>query len=397
MSEETKTPAPSLRLKPRLSPPGGDSPEVAPAASEGMKFRLKPKTDLAAPAPSISPETLSALRDPDATIPPMPRSSAFTPPKPVAIPPAVAPVFAAPPPPAAPKPAAPSPAAPAFSAAVPAAPVPAASVPAAPAAAAPKPATPSRSPIPGYTAPPFPKGARTKVPFNVPHLKAPVDGPALASEPAAAKAPRKRGGLIAAAVSLVVFGVCGYFAWQHFMAPAAPSAAPAAAQPSAATLAPANAAPASGPTPSDTLNKIAAMPGNAIQKAQDALAARRANGQGRVDALASGDDVPAKKAAAEPAKSGTATAMTQVAPNLTATTELEAGPQASPAFVAWSVNIKVNGVFQGSPARAMINGRLTRTGETVEPMLGIVFDSVDAERKLLIFRDAIGAKVSRKY
>ncbi|MBL9201653.1 MAG: hypothetical protein JNL39_14175 [Opitutaceae bacterium] len=232
----------------------------------------------------------------------------------------------------------------------------------------------------------------------VPHLKAAVDAPAPASEPTLhpPAAPRRRGGIVAALVSLLVFGVGGYFAWRHFNAPPAPANGEPA-KPS--STAPTPTAPAAGPTPSDTLNKIAAMPGNAIQKAQDAIAARRAGGQGRVDALAAGDEPPAKTTAPDPKTGtpGTSTAMTQLTSTLTATTELETAAQASPAFVAWTVNVKVNGVFQGTPPRAMINNRLTRAGETVDPMLGIVFDSVDADRKQIIFRDGTGAKVSRKY
>ena len=40
---------------------------------------------------------------------------------------------------------------------------------------------------------------------------------------------------------------------------------------------------------------------------------------------------------------------------------------------------------------------MAREGETVDSGLGIVFDGVDAERKLLIFKDKSGATVSRKY
>jgi hypothetical protein len=45
----------------------------------------------------------------------------------------------------------------------------------------------------------------------------------------------------------------------------------------------------------------------------------------------------------------------------------------------------------------MINGRLTRTGETVDSALGISFDSIDADRKQLLFKDRTGATVTRKY
>ena len=210
--------------------------------------------------------------------------------------------------------------------------------------------------------------------------------------------------IVGGLTTLVVFGVGGFFAWQHFTSakgaastasPAVVAGAPANSTPSA----PAGSAPATGSSPSETLNKIAAIPGNAIAKAQDAIAARRASGQSRIDATVAGEDTPAKPAgsAAKSTAANTSNAMTPVAPGLAATTQIEAAPEASPVFLAWVVNIKVNGVFQGSPARAMINGRLTRTGEVVDGNLGITFESVEADKKQLIFKDRSGATVTRKY
>lgn len=400
MTEEPKTPTPALRLKPRLRPAEEAAPAAAAAAAsvpaveapsapvpspiEGVKFRLKPKADLA-PAP-VTPDLIAALREPGATIPP-------TPPAPREIPPPPAPTPF-------PKPPAPVAAAPAL-------------------APAPAPAPGSSGTRPPFTRPPIPKpGApapvvrsarNTVAPFPVPHLKVSAEMPEVVAPAPAAAVKRGSGGLIASLVALVVFGAGGYFAWRHFAAKPAPAAptspAPVAAAPTPAAGAPAKpapapaAAPATGSTPSDTLNKIAQIPGNAINKAQDAIAARRASGQTRVDAAAIGEDQPAKKSApkapAAPA-SNTANAMTAVAPNLAASTVLEAA-EASPAFVAWVVASKVNGVFQGNPARAMINGRLTRTGETVDASLGIIFDRVEADKKQLIFKDGSGATVTRKY
>jgi hypothetical protein len=70
---------------------------------------------------------------------------------------------------------------------------------------------------------------------------------------------------------------------------------------------------------------------------------------------------------------------------------------ASPAFRAWVSAAKINGVFQGTPARALINDRLVRAGQTVDAALGIVFDHVDADAKTIVFRDRDGATVSRPY
>ena len=38
-----------------------------------------------------------------------------------------------------------------------------------------------------------------------------------------------------------------------------------------------------------------------------------------------------------------------------------------------------------------------KQGDTVDSQLGITFDSVDAERNLVIFKDATGAIVGKRY
>lgn len=230
---------------------------------------------------------------------------------------------------------------------------------------------------------------------------------ALASE-APEPVPARRGNRAAlvAVLAVVVLGG-GYVGWRHFLATAAappPSSAKApsvkaAKPPAVASPQPVPAATAiAAPTPSDTLNKLAHAPVNAINKAQDAIAARRASGQTRVDAAAIGEelpDSPKPPAAAVPANS--ASAKTKVAPGLSATTALEAAAEANPAFRTFVANAKVSGVFQGTPARAMINGRLMRAGETVDNALGIVFDGIDADRRNLVFKDKSGAVVARRF
>jgi hypothetical protein len=61
------------------------------------------------------------------------------------------------------------------------------------------------------------------------------------------------------------------------------------------------------------------------------------------------------------------------------------------------VNLRVNGVFQGEPARALMNGRMLRTGEVLDSQLGVRFTGIDAAHKLLIFEDNTGAIMQRRY
>lgn len=267
----------------------------------------------------------------------------------------------------------------------------------------------SRSPIPigtapkpetGKTPPPFPVVAQvrsrtTSAPIPVPHvrLKSEVLQPeAEPIVPAPASARREMRSAVIGLVVLALLGGGGFFAWKHFFATPAAAVPGAPSAPKAAAPKPTVPAPAT-----DTLNQIAHAPVNAINKAQDALAARRASGQTRVDAAAAGEDQPVRPAAPAKQETSTATARKALAPGLSATTQVEAAANASPEFLTYVANLKVSGVFQGSPARAVINGKLTREGETVEPRLGVVFDGVDGPQHQLVFRDRTGATVSRKF
>ena len=73
-----------------------------------------------------------------------------------------------------------------------------------------------------------------------------------------------------------------------------------------------------------------------------------------------------------------------------------ADPGASPEFRARVLALRLSGVFEGEPARAMIDGRLMRAGEVIDERLGLRFDGLEPGRRLR-FRDAAGATVVRKY
>lgn len=246
--------------------------------------------------------------------------------------------------------------------------------------------------------PPFPVVAAhrpptTTPPVSIPHLK--LRSEVLAPEPEPITPPLPEKGLvhkvIIAVVLLAAVGTGGFFAWKHF----GPTAAPAPAKPAA----PAASAPKPAATASETLNKIAHAPANAIKKAEDAIAARRASEQSRVDGFAAGEDGATRKFGVPPAAPATTavTARKELAPGLSATTEVDAAANASTEFRTFVANVKVSGVFQGSPARAVINGKLTRVGETVEARLGIVFAGVESSPRKLVFKDRSGATVGRQY
>jgi hypothetical protein len=59
--------------------------------------------------------------------------------------------------------------------------------------------------------------------------------------------------------------------------------------------------------------------------------------------------------------------------------------------------MRVNGVFQGQPGRAFINGRMYHVGEVVDTKLGIRFSRIDSDDKTLFFEDKTTAEMSRRY
>lgn len=72
-----------------------------------------------------------------------------------------------------------------------------------------------------------------------------------------------------------------------------------------------------------------------------------------------------------------------------------ADPGASPEFRARIANLRLSGVFEGNPPRAMIDGRLVRAGEVIDERLGVRFDGLEPGARLR-FRDATGAAVVRR-
>lgn len=84
-----------------------------------------------------------------------------------------------------------------------------------------------------------------------------------------------------------------------------------------------------------------------------------------------------------------------VAPTIPAPAPVRPSP--SVRFVRYADALKVSGVFQGTPPRALVDGRLVRAGEVIDPVLGVRFAGVDAETKHLILEDETTARVLVKY
>lgn len=274
---------------------------------------------------------------------------------------------------------------------------------------------------------------------HVPHIRGPGEEMPLPKAPLP-PVPLKRRHISKPILIIVVLAgagivaCAGYFAWSAFspsllpppvskvatkpdLPPAGPGAKTATPQAlkDAVTPTPASATPATpGPTPSATLNQIVAVPQQAIDKAKDVVTARRNNEQARIDAMSAGEEAPDQRALDTPppsrfsnhsAPSDVAAAPapvpgtgTLIAPGVTATSnDVTAAPRASAAFKRFVADARITGVFQGTPPRALINGRTVRAGEVVDLALGVVFDSIDSEAKTITFKDRAGNPATRKY
>jgi hypothetical protein len=131
---------------------------------------------------------------------------------------------------------------------------------------------------------------------------------------------------------------------------------------------------------------------DAAKLAQEAAAKRKAD-QAKADAEAAAANAPTPTPATE-----SVMAMSSLTSDVKVNnTHLDAAPAASPAFRAFVAGASIGGVFQGRPARALVNGTIVREGQVVEGALGISFDRIDSAQKIIYFKDATGAEVSKSY
>lgn len=74
-------------------------------------------------------------------------------------------------------------------------------------------------------------------------------------------------------------------------------------------------------------------------------------------------------------------------------------PVMTPAFRLWLDGVRINGVTAsaGSVPRVIINGRLVRPGDTIDSTEGIVFESVDTEKKCVMFKNRAGFVAAKPY
>jgi len=144
--------------------------------------------------------------------------------------------------------------------------------------------------------------------------------------------------------------------------------------------------------------KVAAAPEKLVDSGLDAVAQHRAAEQAKVDAAMNGEEpspppppdvVPGTQSVMAQASIGS-----DVKANIT---RLDTTSAASADFRAFVANADIGGVFQGTPSRALINGRIIREGQVVDDTLGISFERIDAASKVIYFKDSTGAEVSRNY
>jgi hypothetical protein len=179
----------------------------------------------------------------------------------------------------------------------------------------------------------------------------------------------------------------GYFAYQKIMGE---SAAPTSGE-----------EPRRPATPSSALNAVGAAPAKAIQNAEAAVASVEGRTEIGAKEVFAGEETHAKPIYASTPKEKPippVTSTTQLAPGLTVTTTASGiAGNASPAFRSWVAQALISGVFQGEPARILINGKMVTSGQLVDESLAITFEGINATSSSLIFRDPTGASVARRF
>jgi hypothetical protein len=208
-----------------------------------------------------------------------------------------------------------------------------------------------------------------------PGSKPPKPGAVLGKR--SALGPVAKAGIGVLAIAVVIGGI---FSYRIFFPPAAPPIV------------------IKVPSPAKTAKEIADASAKLIADGQAAIANRRKAEQAKVDAALAGEDV----ASPTPTPATAAVESVMVQTNLSTDVKvnsqhLDAAPAASAAFRTFVANASIGGVFQGTPARALINGSIVKEGQTVEGVLGIQFERIDADKKAIFFKDTTGAEVSKDY
>ncbi len=150
----------------------------------------------------------------------------------------------------------------------------------------------------------------------------------------------------------------------------------------------------------NAISKGASAPGDLTKKGQGAIDSERVQKAAKVDAPASGGDVPAATPTPIPTSAITESVLGQSSISNDVTVgnmPIDAAPEASAAFRSFVANAEIGGVYQGSPSRAFINGTVVREGQVLDSALGIAFERIDSSRKIIYFRDYTGAEVSKNY
>uniref|UniRef100_UPI0040498566 hypothetical protein n=1 Tax=Cephaloticoccus sp. TaxID=1985742 RepID=UPI0040498566 len=249
---------------------------------------------------------------------------------------------------------------------------------------APPPAAPSGAAAP----PPVPKLALKTDAAPPPADEADAEVEEEKAKPSAPKKRRIPGKppktILVLLILVVVLGLAGFFAQQILMDPP-----PLVLSPRPVVVKPQPVAPA----------EPASLAGKLVEKAKDVAAEHDAGLADPVAEVIEPEEgiqfIPAT--AAEEEKVST-TSQSQISANITATvTTVVEAAEASAEFNSHVAGLSITGVFQGKPARALINGRLFNEGDVVDISLGITFDHVESETRSIIFRDTTGATVKRKY
>lgn len=194
-----------------------------------------------------------------------------------------------------------------------------------------------------------------------------------------------------AVLAVIGLGIAAFFAFKTFQDLRGPRSARSIVQETAIPRSAAGNAPgvskvsASKPS-SESQPAPASQAGRLIQAARKVTSREDAEMNDILSAGSSGETSPARTIREDSHATGP-----------TASPAMSSSPETSASFVAFADAIRINGVFQGNPARASINGRIVRAGALLDASLGVTFDGIDPRSREIILRDTSGATIRKKY
>lgn len=79
------------------------------------------------------------------------------------------------------------------------------------------------------------------------------------------------------------------------------------------------------------------------------------------------------------------------------TGRMKSQSKSSVTFESFVEDLKISGVFDGTPRRIYVDKRVISVGDVLHAALGVRLISVDLSARIVVFEDKTGARLSKRY